>query len=157
MTAFANYDKNINDPKSAVNFNPVKQVGVVSIQPTAFVRYTHTNQPQDGILTTLQLYYNGPTPPPGVFDEFLAIPQTSNNVKTRTLLDVVSSLKFPPIKRYAPLIDTLVMLADSCLRSIVDHVPLNRFPLELVKAYLKEVEVSKLLPPNNRVAKSHYP
>ncbi|KAI0794890.1 FAD dependent oxidoreductase [Abortiporus biennis] len=46
-------------------------------------------------LSTALLFYNAPTPPPGVFDDFLAIPTISSNVSTRNFLDLVQSYNSP--------------------------------------------------------------
>ena len=42
---------------------------------------------QPGI--SLLMFYDGPTPPSGIFDDFLAIPHFTKDVKTRTFLDLV--------------------------------------------------------------------
>ncbi|KAJ2917514.1 hypothetical protein MD484_g2939, partial [Candolleomyces efflorescens] len=42
---------------------------------------------------SLLLFYDGPTPPAGIFDHFLQIPHFTRDVKTRTFLDLV---KTPP-------------------------------------------------------------
>jgi hypothetical protein len=40
------------------------------------------------------LLYDGPTPPQGLFDDFLAIPTIQQNVSSRSFYDLVSSLGF---------------------------------------------------------------
>lgn len=35
------------------------------------------------------MFYDGPTPPAGIFDDFLAIPYFTKDVKTRPFLDLV--------------------------------------------------------------------
>ena len=40
---------------------------------------------------TQLFFYDGPTPPPGTFDNFINIPTTSSDLKTRSYLDVVLS------------------------------------------------------------------
>jgi hypothetical protein len=40
------------------------------------------------------LLYDAPTPPPGIFDDFLAIPTIQKNVSSRSFYDLVSSLAF---------------------------------------------------------------
>ena len=35
------------------------------------------------------MFYDAPTPPDGIFDDFLAIPYFTKNVKTRTFSDLV--------------------------------------------------------------------
>lgn len=37
------------------------------------------------------LFYDGPIPPPGVFDEILAIPNVTANISTRTFYDFMST------------------------------------------------------------------
>ncbi|KAI2466448.1 FAD binding domain-containing protein [Annulohypoxylon bovei var. microspora] len=44
------------------------------------------------------LYYNGPEPPPGVFDEFLAIGPTINSCKTQRYSDMLSSNNWAVVK-----------------------------------------------------------
>ncbi|KAJ7737700.1 FAD-binding domain-containing protein [Mycena metata] len=41
------------------------------------------------LLTSVTLFYDGPTPPPGIFDAFLALPTLHSTVKTRSFLDLV--------------------------------------------------------------------
>jgi hypothetical protein len=40
------------------------------------------------------LLYDAPTPPQGIFDDFLAIPTIQQNVSSRSFYDLVSSLAF---------------------------------------------------------------
>ncbi|KAH9043470.1 FAD-binding domain-containing protein [Lactarius hengduanensis] len=44
------------------------------------------------------VFYNAPTPAPGIFDDFLAIPTNQSDVKTRSFVDMVNSAPFanPP-------------------------------------------------------------
>ncbi|KAH6914745.1 hypothetical protein BKA70DRAFT_1093662 [Coprinopsis sp. MPI-PUGE-AT-0042] len=69
--AVANYCASVTDPKASM---------IASYQVLAGV-------PTVGLLS----FYNGPTPPPGVFDEFEAIPHVIKNVKSRSFLDLVLS------------------------------------------------------------------
>ncbi|OSD00999.1 FAD-binding domain-containing protein [Trametes coccinea BRFM310] len=69
----------------------------------ATVKFAQTvNDPKAQVLPTynfllgepgvsLLLFYDYPTPPDGIFDDFLAIPHFTKDVKTRTLLDLVKS------------------------------------------------------------------
>ena len=41
---------------------------------------------------TLLAFYDAPAPPPGLFDEFLAIPTTQNTISTTTFPDFIRSL-----------------------------------------------------------------
>ncbi|KAH9054940.1 FAD dependent oxidoreductase [Lactarius vividus] len=51
-----------------------------------------------GAISAALVFYNGPTPPPGIFDDFLAIPANQSDVKTRSFVDLFNSAAFanPP-------------------------------------------------------------
>ena len=40
----------------------------------------------------MRLFYDAPTPPPGVLDAILAVPANSSSVKTQSFVDFISSL-----------------------------------------------------------------
>ncbi|KAH9017326.1 FAD dependent oxidoreductase [Lactarius deliciosus] len=64
----------INDTKAAVN---------------VYVIYTPAGAVSIGLV-----FYNAPTPAPGIFDDFLAIPTNQSDVKTRSFVDIFNSLSF---------------------------------------------------------------
>lgn len=90
--AIANFCANVNDPKAGMIASYQVLAGVVS---RAYYNHLHArfiddmspDQPNVGLLT----FYNGPTPPAGIFDELEAIPHLLKNVKTRSFLDLVLS------------------------------------------------------------------
>lgn len=44
------------------------------------------------MLGVVQVFYDGPNPPAGIFDDFLtAQPQVSSNVETRSFLSLIQS------------------------------------------------------------------
>lgn len=45
---------------------------------------------------SLLMFYDGPTPPPGIFDDFLASPAELTNVSTRSLLSLIQSAPASP-------------------------------------------------------------
>ncbi|KAH9054945.1 FAD dependent oxidoreductase, partial [Lactarius vividus] len=51
-----------------------------------------------GAISVAIVFYNAPIPAPGIFDDFLAIPSTQSDVKTRSFVDMFNSLSFtnPP-------------------------------------------------------------
>ncbi|KAH8987973.1 FAD-binding domain-containing protein [Lactarius hatsudake] len=51
-----------------------------------------------GAISAAIVFYNAPTPAPGIFDDFLAIPTNQSDVKTRSFVDMFNSLSFinPP-------------------------------------------------------------
>ena len=42
------------------------------------------------------LFYDGPNPPPGIFDQFLAIPHFMQDIGTRSFLSLVKSMPSDP-------------------------------------------------------------
>ncbi|KAI9437987.1 FAD-binding domain-containing protein [Lactarius indigo] len=61
-----------------------------------------TSYTPGGVIPIAVVFYNAPTPAPGIFDDFLAIPTNQSDVKTRSLVDLVNSLAFlypPPTAR----------------------------------------------------------
>ncbi|KAH9054949.1 hypothetical protein EDB87DRAFT_1644067 [Lactarius vividus] len=61
-----------------------------------------TSYTPGGVIPIAVIFYNAPTPTPGIFDDFLAIPTNQSDVKTRSLVDLVNSLAFlypPPTAR----------------------------------------------------------
>ncbi|KAH9054948.1 FAD-binding domain-containing protein [Lactarius vividus] len=75
-----------------------------------------------GVISAAVVFYNAPTPAPGIFDDLLAIPTNQSDVRTRSFVDMFSSLAFinPPktvraylngisVTQYSPsVIDTIV-------------------------------------------------
>ncbi|KAH8987977.1 FAD dependent oxidoreductase [Lactarius hatsudake] len=51
-----------------------------------------------GAISAALVFYNAPTPAPGIFDDFLAIPTNQSDVKTRSFVDMFNSAPFanPP-------------------------------------------------------------
>ncbi|KAF8879383.1 FAD-binding domain-containing protein [Infundibulicybe gibba] len=78
---------------------------------------------QPGI--TLLIFYDAPTPPPGIFDSFLAIPSFTKDCKTRDFLSLVKS---SPSN------------ATAGLRGIFNTVPLTGFSPKLLAAIVNETE-----------------
>jgi hypothetical protein len=72
INATAEFSATNTDPKAAaiIAFNTVVNSLVVS-------------------LASIILFYDGPNPPAGIFDKFLALPFITKDVKTRSFLDLV--------------------------------------------------------------------
>ncbi|KAF8273424.1 hypothetical protein EI94DRAFT_1795193 [Lactarius quietus] len=95
----------------------------------AYVEFQQVNDTKAAILinlgygsgqftTTLIVFYDAPTPPPGLFDGFLAIPAIENTVSTSSFSDLILSFDSPlsigglqsmyysgvPVKQYSPAI-----------------------------------------------------
>ncbi|KAG1839891.1 FAD dependent oxidoreductase [Suillus subalutaceus] len=71
-SAIANYSATVTDPKASM-YNAFNYIAGVPIMANI-------------------LFYDGPTPPAGIFDEFLAIPAIVALVSTRRYVDLVQSL-----------------------------------------------------------------
>ena len=77
------------DNVEAVN-NATVKFGQTVTDPKAAVLPTYNfllGQPGVSLL----LFYDYPTPPDGIFDDYLAIPHFTKDVKTRTFLDLVGA------------------------------------------------------------------
>lgn len=61
-----------------------------NVDPNANILPTYDVFAGVQILTVL-VFYNGPTPPAGLFDPLLAVPALSTNLKTRPFTDLVSA------------------------------------------------------------------
>lgn len=57
------------------------------------------HMPDAGFTALVNLFYNAPEPPAGLFDDFLNIPSISTTVGTRTLLKTVTEIQFPQAPR----------------------------------------------------------
>ena len=68
-TAIADFSAHSQDPKAAIVPVYVSYAGGQVIAPT--------------------LFYDAPSPPPGVFDNFTNIPSVSGDLKTRSYLDMI--------------------------------------------------------------------
>ncbi|KAG9308226.1 hypothetical protein JVU11DRAFT_12244 [Chiua virens] len=73
MSATANFSANNKDPKAQIIAMFYDRVGKLG--------------------AGVNLFYDGPTPPAGIFDEFLAIPSTLEDVSTRSFSDFLESLR----------------------------------------------------------------
>jgi len=68
-TAVADFSVYVQDPKAAI-----------------FSRYISFGENQT---ITQAIFYDGPTPPPGIFDNLTNIPSLSSDLKTRPYADVI--------------------------------------------------------------------
>ncbi|PPQ80764.1 hypothetical protein CVT26_015285 [Gymnopilus dilepis] len=120
-TATANFGGNVNDPKASI----ITTYNFVLGQP--------------GI--SQLIFYDGPTPPSGIFDEFLAIPYFTKDISTRSFLSLVQSspanftannraifntasvLQYTPELLDVVLNETVVRQTLSCLIAAASHVP----------------------------------
>ena len=90
------YQEN-NDPNAVAAFALSYSSGAVCGEICICLTPDLTRQ-QPGITPIALLFYDAPIPPQGIFDDFLAMPTTQQNVSSRSFLDLVWSLNFfnPP-------------------------------------------------------------
>ncbi|KAK0229792.1 FAD dependent oxidoreductase [Armillaria nabsnona] len=67
-----------------------------------------------------QMFYDGPTPPDGIFDDFLAIPALAQDFTTRSFFDLIGSTTFPTGLRYAT---SVTYAVEPFLPSLLTHAP----------------------------------
>jgi FAD/FMN-containing dehydrogenase len=93
----------------SLNFTSDQQ----DVVKAALMKFQQTNDPKAamglaaiytpvGVFLAAFLFYNAPTPAPGIFDDFLAIPTNQSHVLTRSFLDLYGSVAFinsPPALR----------------------------------------------------------
>ncbi|KAK0184507.1 hypothetical protein F5146DRAFT_1170401 [Armillaria mellea] len=68
------------------------------------------------------MFYDGPTPPDGIFDNFLAIPASTQDCTTRSFLDLVASATFP-----------------SGSRTIYNHIPMLEYSESTIENMVNEL------------------
>ncbi|KZT04998.1 FAD-binding domain-containing protein [Laetiporus sulphureus 93-53] len=115
-TATANFYANVTDPKAALLTTFNWDLGLLKAVPCISMLQT---------IVEINLFYDGPSPPDGIFDEFLAIPYVEQDVSTRSFLSLVLT---------APSNDT------STLRGYFDTVSTYELTPGLLDAVVNETE-----------------
>ena len=72
------------------------------------------------------MFYDAPTPPPGIFDEFLAIPNLSADIGTRGMASLISASNSSNLRGHRAMFSTV---------SVRDWTP------ALIKAVINETDV----------------
>ncbi|KAK0232019.1 FAD dependent oxidoreductase [Armillaria nabsnona] len=108
--AVAKFSNNVTDPKAAI----------ISTYNTLF-----GNSLLGLSLVSQLLFYDGPTPPDGIFDDFLVIPNIATDVNTRDFLSLV-------------LASPSNLTADFSLRGVFNTVSLTGYSDTLIDAIVNE-------------------
>ncbi|KZT64214.1 FAD dependent oxidoreductase [Daedalea quercina L-15889] len=103
--ATANFYANVTDPKASILTTLNWELGITAIE--------------------LNLFYDAPTPPDGIFDEFLAIPYLTSDISTRSFLSLVL---------------TAPSNATFGLRGFFDTVSITDITLPFLDAVVNETE-----------------
>lgn len=110
-------------------------------------------------LWILFLYYNGPTPPAGVFDNFTAIGPTINTAKTQSMSDLVSGNNWAVVKGSVYTIATettplpSVEVGVEVMQSYYDHWVETSDSIRLVPGLISSVAFQPIPKRLTRVAK----
>ncbi|KAI9465691.1 FAD-binding domain-containing protein [Lactarius psammicola] len=103
----------------------------------AYAKFQETNDTKASIIISLayfsgqfaillNTFYDAPTPPPGLFDEFLAIPTIQNTVSTRSFSDFVVSL------------NSLAANASGAQRTFYSGIPVTRYSPAIFDAFANQ-------------------
>ncbi|KIM38915.1 hypothetical protein M413DRAFT_239222 [Hebeloma cylindrosporum] len=104
MAATAAFSSKVTDPKAAM------------INQYVYVHPAGQN--------SLSLFYDGPTPPPGIFDDFLAIPSVAKDVSTRSFLSLIQGFNtqgMPPNIRVTGTATSVLALTPSFLAAVLNQ------------------------------------
>ena len=91
--AIANFWANVTDPKASI-YNTYNYIYGVVRQPSPFSAYYSAND----LLVALQaemsiiIFYDAPTCPEGIYDEFLLAPHFEQDISTRSYVSFLQSL-----------------------------------------------------------------
>ncbi|KAJ7734461.1 FAD-binding domain-containing protein [Mycena metata] len=92
------------------------------------------------------MYYDGPTPAPGVFDDLLSIPNVFNNVSTRSFLAVVQAAAIPAGARGAFHVATVLEFTPTIVGAILNETTFWGKKLANDGAFLISYNIEPFLP-----------
>ncbi|PBK85371.1 FAD dependent oxidoreductase [Armillaria gallica] len=78
------------------------------------------------VILSTQMFYDGPDPPDGIFDDFLAIPAFAQDVTTRSFSELINST--------VPTIN-----ASTGYRTVYNHIPTLEYSASNIEAVIDEV------------------
>jgi hypothetical protein len=89
-SAIANFWANATDPKASI-YNTYNYISGVVRQLLLFSAYYSASVALQAEISTI-LFYDAPTCPEGMFDEFLSVPYIEKDISTRSYVSLVQSL-----------------------------------------------------------------
>ncbi|KAJ7027700.1 FAD dependent oxidoreductase [Mycena alexandri] len=101
QAAIANFAKNSTDPKAQI---------------IAACNFMNGSLQVDNIM-----FYDGPTPPPGIFDEFLNITNVFKDISTRSYLSLVQSANVPAGARGAFHVATILDFTPTTIAAVLNE------------------------------------
>ncbi|KAK0229777.1 FAD-binding domain-containing protein [Armillaria nabsnona] len=78
------------------------------------------------VYLSAQIFYDGPTPPDGIFDDFLAIPALALDVTTRSFFDLINGT--------VPIVD-----ASNGYRTVYNHIPTLEYSASNIEGVIDEL------------------
>ncbi|KAJ7027701.1 FAD-binding domain-containing protein [Mycena alexandri] len=92
------------------------------------------------------MFYDGPTPPPGIFDEFMNIPSVFTNVSTRSFLSVVQAGAVPAGARGAFHVATVLEFTPTTVAAVLNETTFWGNKLADDGAFLVSYNIEPFLP-----------
>ncbi|KAK0184492.1 FAD dependent oxidoreductase [Armillaria mellea] len=110
---------------SAFNAATVKFCSEVTDPKAAMAMlYSYVN---GQVLLTAEIFYDGPTPPDGIFDDFLAIPALAQDLTTRSYFDLINS--------------TLASTnSEAGYRTVFNHIPTLEYSESFIEGVVGELD-----------------
>ena len=142
--AIANYAANNTDPKAVMNVLFEYSAGAVSdLSGKAHHRDTELRMYGQLVAYTI-IFYDAPTPPDGIFDELLSIPNCQTSIATMPFLSI--------LKAGTPVVDTRRYVASylnsnhsetyRCNFRLQNEAPMEKYTAEMLKTIANETLVS---------------
>ncbi|GJE93074.1 FAD dependent oxidoreductase [Phanerochaete sordida] len=96
-------------------------------------------------VATIIMFYDGPTPPAGIFDDFLAIPAVDSDISTRSFLSLVQSSPIASTTRAVFNTVSLMTLSPALMKAIVNETQFWTAKLALASANFISYDVEPFL------------
>ncbi|SJL13201.1 related to 6-hydroxy-D-nicotine oxidase [Armillaria ostoyae] len=109
---------------SAFNAAAVKFCSEVTDPKAAMVMAYVYNSGQ--VSLSAQMFYDGPTPPDGIFDDFLAIPASAQDITTRSFFDLIDST-------------SVSTNAAAGYRTVYNHIPTLEYSQSFIEGIIDEL------------------
>ena len=94
------------------------------------------------------MFYDGPTPPPGVFDDILAVPSIFADIGPRSILSLVqanASNTTGPLTRYIFFFVPSPKLTNKVRSGLGDSIPMSKATAPIFNAVINETVVSTFI------------
>ncbi|KAL4068781.1 hypothetical protein V8B97DRAFT_1972021 [Scleroderma yunnanense] len=116
--------------------------------PKAQIITTYNYIAGQGPMITQSLFYDGPTPPAGVFDQYLAIPHFMKDVSTRSFLSLIKAFPMDTMLQFRGVFNTISVTGypEKLLQAVADETIAQGQALAPSSAVYVTYSVSPFLP-----------